>query len=455
MIDLLCQKMPASSLLRGILERCFTPERLDDLFERNAQEQYTRTLLFSTVCNLLLHVVLKIHPSVHAAYQAAQQEIRVSLAALYDKLNRTEIGLLTALVRETARDLAQVQDSLKVPRSSLLPGYPIRILDGNCLEASEKRLRVHRKVSGAALPGKTLAVLDPDRRLMVDVFPCEDGHAQERSLLATVLATILPGQLWIGDRNFCVLHFLLGIQERGAFALLRQHANLPFTEMGPWLWVAVTGDGRQILEQAITVGGRAFRRIRVKLTQPTRDGDTYVDLICNLPPEIEAVTIAELYRNRWRIETAFQQIEGHLESEINTLAHPSAALFGFCLALVAYNAFSLALNALDNVHQKEVSQTVSTYYVGHEIAATFMALLLLTDSLDWVFLAKLPPADFAEWLQSVASGMDLKKYKKHSRGPKKPRQKPPYDPNHPHVSTYKLLEEDKAKKDDMRKKLAP
>jgi hypothetical protein len=29
--------------------------------------------------------------------------------------------------------------------------------------------------------------------------------------------------------------------------------------------------------------------------------------------------------------------------------------------------------------------------------------------------------------------------KKHSRGPKKPRQKPPYDPNQPHVSTYQLL----------------
>lgn len=455
MIDLLCKKMPASSLLRGILERCFSQERLNDLFERNAQDQYTKTLLFSTICNLLLHVVLKIHPSVHAAYQNAQQDIQVSLAALYDKLKRMEIGILTALVRETAQDLAQVQDSLFAPRAFLLPGYPIRILDGNCLEASEKRLRVHRQVSGAALPGKSLVVMDPDRRLMVDVFPCEDGHAQERSLLAAVLTTILPGQLWIGDRNFCVLHFLLGIQERGAFALLRQHANLAFVEIGSWALVTVTDDGRQILEQAITIGGRPFRRIRVKLTQPTRDGDFQVDLICNLPHEIDAAIIAELYRTRWKIETAFQQLEGHLESEINTLAHPCAALFGFCLALVAYNAFSLTLNALDSAHQKDVSSSVSTYYLSHEIASTFMALLLLTDSLDWVFLAKLPPADFAEWLQRVALGMDLKKYKKHSRGPKKPRQKPPYDPSHPHVSTYKLLEEDRARKRDMRKNLTP
>jgi hypothetical protein len=28
--------------------------------------------------------------------------------------------------------------------------------------------------------------------LAIDVFPCEDGHAQERSLLPQVLATIPP-----------------------------------------------------------------------------------------------------------------------------------------------------------------------------------------------------------------------------------------------------------------------
>jgi hypothetical protein len=63
-------------------------------------------------------------------------------------------------------------------------------LDGNCLESSEKRLGVLRGVGSAALPGKSLVVMDPQRRLLVDVFPCEDGHAQERSLLHAVLATM-------------------------------------------------------------------------------------------------------------------------------------------------------------------------------------------------------------------------------------------------------------------------
>ena len=40
------------------------------------------------------------------------------------------------------------------------------------------------------------------------VFPCEDGHAQERSLLIEVLPTVVAGDMLIMDRNFCVRDFL-------------------------------------------------------------------------------------------------------------------------------------------------------------------------------------------------------------------------------------------------------
>ena len=33
LIDLFCKKMPMPCLLRGLLERCFSAGRLDDLFE--------------------------------------------------------------------------------------------------------------------------------------------------------------------------------------------------------------------------------------------------------------------------------------------------------------------------------------------------------------------------------------------------------------------------------------
>src|SRR5882762_7306406 len=156
MVDLICKKMPLSSIVRGLFERCFSPQRLNTLFEHQAREQYTRNILFSTVCDLLLQVVLRVHPSAHAAYQAKGIQMGFSKAALYDKLKGVETGVSAALVRETAADLIEIQDALGIVPQPLLAGYPVRILDGNCLVASEKRLKVHRSVGSATLPGKSL-----------------------------------------------------------------------------------------------------------------------------------------------------------------------------------------------------------------------------------------------------------------------------------------------------------
>jgi hypothetical protein len=220
--------------------------------------------------------------------------------------------------------------------------------------------------------------------------------------------------------------------------LIRRHANLPFTEETPLSFVA-EDEERRLFEQAITVAGRTYRRVRVTLAKPTRDGDLYIDIITGLPPTVDAATVAALYRKRWALETSFQHIEKHFNSEIETLAYPKAALFGFALALVAYNIFSVILAALDSAHDKLVSKEVSGYYIAHDIAATFLALIHLGEVVDWRFATTDSLPEFAHWLRETARHIQLRTLKKHPRGPKKPKQKPPYDPKHPHVSTYQLL----------------
>jgi len=440
LINVLSQKLPVPVLLRGVLERCFTPERIDRLFERHAQSQYTQQLLFSTVCELLLHVVLRVKPSLYAAYREKEAALEVSAAALYDKAKGVELGVSAALVRETAQDLAAIVDALGTRREEWLPGYRVRVLDGNCLEGSEKRLAVQRGQSGAALPGKALVVMDAERGLLIDVFPCEDAYAQERSLLDRVLPTVQAGDCWVADRNFCVSGFLQGIEARGAYFLFRLHAGLPFREAGDWSEAVMTAEGQRISEQPVVVDGRRYRRIRVELASPTRDGDWAIDLLSNLPDTVSALDLAALYRRRWRLETAFQKLEAHLESEINTLAYPKAALLGFCLALVAYNAFEVLLAAIDAAQDEPVSPTLSTYYLAHQIAATFLALLTLTESEDWHFIGTLSPAEFAQWLRDTAAHINIRQYRKTPRGPKKPPPKKSYDAKQPHFSTQRLLQ---------------
>ena len=93
----------------------------------------------------------------------------------------------------------------------------VKILDGNVLAATEHRLKVLRQTNSAPMPGKSLVVLDPALMLAIDVFPCEDGHAQERSLLTDVLPSVEAEDVWIADRNFCTNKFLFGIAAREGY----------------------------------------------------------------------------------------------------------------------------------------------------------------------------------------------------------------------------------------------
>jgi len=104
-----------------------------------------------------------------------------------------------------------------------------------------------------------------------------------------------------------------------------------------------------------------------------------------LPEDIPAGTIAGRYRNRWDIEITFQKVEKYFNSEIETLAYPKAALFGFALSLVAYNVLSVVIAALESAHDTPLREDISGYYIAIEIAAVFLALVQLTEPNDWGF----------------------------------------------------------------------
>ncbi len=130
--------------------------------------------------------------------------------------HRLEPCVSQALVRYSAREMKTFIEEVGGQRPELLPGYRLRILDGNNLGATEHRLSVLLDTRAGALPGKSLVVLDQALGLATDIFPCEDGHAQERSLLPEVLETVAASDLWIGDRNFCTTGFIFGIESKQA-----------------------------------------------------------------------------------------------------------------------------------------------------------------------------------------------------------------------------------------------
>ncbi len=100
---------------------------------------------------------------------------------------------------------------------------------------------------------------------------------------------------------------------------------------------SVTSSGGEVFEQigVVSYEGKSCRcrRIVVQLEQPTRDGETEIALLTNLPKtDAPSVLVAQLYRKRWRVETLFQVATENFHCEIKTLGYPRAALFSFCMA---------------------------------------------------------------------------------------------------------------------------
>ena len=432
-------------MARGLAERIIEPDRLDAWFEGLDTPQYTRDLLFSSVFNLMSQVVCGSQKSLNAAYQAGKDEVGTSIVSVYNKLQCLDINTSAGLVRYAAHEAIPLIEQLGGTLPSWLPGYRGKLLDGNCIAASEHRIKELRTLAAGALPGKSLVVLDPALHLPIDVFPCEDGHAQERSLLGEVLKTVAPRDLWVADRNFCTLMFLQGIVRSDGFFVIREHKNLPWEPISELCPVGKTDTG-QLFEQKIQITDEQgdpvkLRRIVLRLKKPTRDGDKQIVILTNLSKSAaHARQIATLYRNRWRIETAFQELTVHLNSEINTLGYPRAALFAFCVALVAYIIMAILKAALRSVQGvKTIEDNFSGYYLADELSGVYQGMMIAIPAQEWIIFRKLTQPQLIQCLQMLAGKVKLSRFQKHPRGPKKPAPKRISDPKTPHVSTAKLL----------------
>lgn len=441
---------PVSVMAQATLENALPPAAVDTLFEEVAELQYTRDLLFSDVVNLMATVVCRIRPSINAAFKKNAQALGVTRKAVYDKINRVELGVSAALVRHTAAAVEPIIAAMNGRRDPWLDGYRVRIVDGSHLPGTEHRIGPLRTTRAGALPGQAIVVFEPETALVADVVLCEDGHAQERSLTAAILALVASGDLWIGDRNFCTTKFLFGIHGRGGAFVLRQHASTLTWETvgeriakGRCATGAVFGQAVQLTDDS----GETLlvRRITVESDQPTRDGDRELHILTDLPEEVaDAMMVADLYRNRWTIETAFQELEAALHGEIDTLGYPKAALFAFCIALVAFNVLSTIKAAVRAVHGAKVAdEELSGRDVAEEVAATRHGMMIAIPKDHWTVFHDLSPRQMGQFLKECARGIRLAEYRKQPRGPKKPRPPRQSGARIKHVATAKLLKDRK------------
>lgn len=439
------KKAPASVMAKLALEQAIAPEWVDQVFEEHRQRQYSRELLFSTIIKLMSLVSLGLKPSLHAAARQLE-DLPVSLAALYDKISRTEPALLRALVTGSAQRLTPTIKELGY--TTMLPDWQVRVVDGNHLASTEKRLGALRQERGAARPGFSVVVYDPDLDQVIDLQACEDAYASERVCVLPLLANAEPGQVWLADRLYCTLPVMEACEQVQTSFVIRQQAKHPrLIQEGEWQEPVPVETGT-VREQIIQVrGGYQCRRVELTLHSPTDSGDSSLMFWSNLPESVSAEQIAQLYRRRWSIEGMFQRLEAILESEIETLGSPKAALLGFTTAVLAYNVLAVLKRSVEQAHRETQPDgwEASIYHLAVQVRSGYEGMQIALPS---EYLPAIPVEKLAQRLLELARNIQPKQVAKSPRGPKVPKPKTWVQGTavNAHVSTDRVIKAAKTKR---------
>ena len=276
-------------MVRASLERVLGADRLDLWFERTAQKQYTRDLLFSSVYDMMNQVVFCVQPSVRAAYQAQQDDVGASLVSVYNKLNNLETHTAAELVRYSAREFAPLIAHMGGERAPWLEGYRIKIVDGNCLEASEHRIEELRAAQGRALPGKSLVVYEPAQGLVTTSFPVKMAMLRNVRCSVPCSRRSKPATCGLKTAIFArVIFFATSTTEAPSLSPVNIGGSFEILEALRACGRTETGSVAQ--QQVKVVDGQGqehvFRRVRIKLKQATRNGAKIVHILTNLPRRV-------------------------------------------------------------------------------------------------------------------------------------------------------------------------
>lgn len=423
--------------IRGVMAN-----ELDQLFEEHRTQQYERMLSFSAMTTAVADVVLRFANNFRQAYATHKKELKVSLTSFYNKINSTELPISEALVARSAERANGLLDQLGYVPREVLKGYRVFAVDGNHLQESEKRLEPLRMLHDAPLPGTTVARFDLQRRMFDRAYLLADAHAQESSVLDRVLGDLQQGDLLLADRHYCILDFLRSADAKKVCFLIRQHGRFKGVLMGERSLIGRSSTGT-VYEQKIKTcdasGALEMRRITVELDQQTRDGDGVIHLLTNLPSTVSAQAIADIYRHRWEEETAYYYVTTTLTCEVAAIGTPQAALFLFCVALMAFNIRQVIFAALCAVHDEALVKEVSHHALSVEASRYSDGMLVMLDDEYWSELLGDSPEDLAHLLRYLSRKIEIKRYLKSRRGPKKKIDKPPRTRPKTHVSTGKIL----------------
>ena len=297
-------RRPMATLGMISVRAVFSDQTIDKIFEVSSSRQYTKELAFSSCARLLGEVALLGTSSVSTAYKKVDETISVSLSAVYQKLRNVEPQVCEALVCGTANRATKLINHLNATREEPIAGFKLRVIDGNYLARSERRIKELRDSNVASIPGMSMAVYDYGTDLISELRVDEDGHTNERKLTPALADIAQEDDLFLADRLYCTYTVIDTLTARNSKYLIRLHGSMPTHPDGP----EVKGCGRcktgKVSYQKVTLkDGRVATVIIITRDKPTKDGKSQVILLTNLEvTKALALQLADPYLSGGRLK---------------------------------------------------------------------------------------------------------------------------------------------------------
>jgi Transposase DDE domain len=182
----------------------------------------------------------------------------------------------------------------------------IWIADGSTLEKLFRKLGSLQEVEDAPLAGKILTIIDLVTRLPIQIWFCDNPKRSDAKFESDILALLGPKTLLLLDRGFYHFQFFADLIARQVHFITRLKANAHFEVE------RICSTSYAHKDQVICLGAKRKNapQVRLRLIQ-IRFGEIWYSYLTSvLEPEVlPPFVVADLYRQRWRIEEAFSTVK--------------------------------------------------------------------------------------------------------------------------------------------------
>ena len=478
----LLARLPLAQAAIELFDHVLDDELCDAVFDAHRGRCYQDALRFATLVRVMREALMLHGGSANRAIADAVDDGRLECAAsgVYRKLANLPPDLSQAFLRRgTQRLTALAADGDGAARTlaACFDNLDVIVIDGKQLKKAAKRLLATRAfTSGSLLGAKLLVALSLRSGLAVAMNASEDGEGNDVPLVGGLLeqlealrgggggggdgvATVATRPfLFVADRQFADLnipalftahdgdHFLLRCQKTLTFQPDPSRpaqsgvdeAGRPFTQA--WGWIGSTEDKRERVRR------RYVRRIT--LTRAGADEDDII-LITDLLDDVAypALDLLGLYRLRWTIEQAFQQVTEVFALDKLIGASPRGIIFQGALCLLIYNLTLTIKGYVAGAGQQQAS-AVSTENLFYDLSRELIAWSVLGGGGGALSLPPPAPRQSAamrDRLRTLLGGRWNKRWlKKADKRPRKPKEKRPLPGGH--ASVYKLMQAAKQKR---------